>query len=147
MARRVAKYIYAKCILDQVNTIISEKCEGCQEDYPSQRDHECLYYGDTPVGQREVIGRHFRKAARRVNMPLVQKSIVAIAEMCDIKLNSTCPFGFIDLEDLLELLYFRWGEDPEGCFTALSDNLSVHGMILCNDVIAVVSSKIDSADK
>ena len=140
------KYVYAKCIFEQINVIISEKCEGCQEDYPSQRDHECLYYGDTPGGQREVITRHFKKAARRVNMVLVQKSVLAIAQLCDIELSSTCPFGFIDMEDLLELLYFRWGEDPEGCFTALSDNLTVHGMILCNDVIDAVSSKISSAE-
>ncbi|XP_070546517.1 uncharacterized protein [Ptychodera flava] len=97
VARRVAKYVYAKFILDQVNAIINENCEGCREDYPSQRDHECLYYGDTPAGQREVISKYFTDAAKRINMLAVQKSILAMAELCYITLDHNTPLDYLIL--------------------------------------------------
>ncbi|XP_070535240.1 mRNA (2'-O-methyladenosine-N(6)-)-methyltransferase-like [Ptychodera flava] len=145
VARRVAKYVYAKLILDEVNAIINQNCEGCKEDYPSQRDHECLYYGNAPAGQREAIIKYFTDAAKRVNMLAVQKSVLAMAELCYITLDHNVPLGLLDLDDLLELLYYRWSEDPEGCYQALSDSLSVYGMVLCNDMITAVCSKFGSA--
>ncbi|XP_070572333.1 mRNA (2'-O-methyladenosine-N(6)-)-methyltransferase-like [Ptychodera flava] len=145
VARRVAKYVYAKFILDQVNAIIKENCEGCREDYPSQRDHECLYYGDTPAGQREVISKYFTDATKQINMLAVQKSILAMAELCYITLDHNVSLGLLDLDDLLELLYYRWSEDPERCFEALSDSLSMYGMVLCNDMITAVCSTFSSA--
>ena len=135
------KYIYAKFILQEVNKIISERCEGCKHDYLSQREHECMYYA-TPAGQRDVIATHFAAAAERVRLDVVERAIQVVAETCDIKME----FGMIDLDELLHLLCYRWGEDPEACFDALSDNITVYGMILCNEIIESMTSTDDSSD-
>ncbi|XP_070549502.1 mRNA (2'-O-methyladenosine-N(6)-)-methyltransferase-like isoform X2 [Ptychodera flava] len=73
VARRVAEYVYAKFILDQV--IINQNCEGCREDDPSQKDHECLYYGDAPAGQWEAIIKYFNKCCQA-------SQHVGFAEVC-----------------------------------------------------------------
>ena len=141
MARKLVKYMYAKFIFQEVNKIISDCCEGCQHDYLSQREHECMYYA-TLAGRREVINRHFAKAAERVSLDAVERAIQIVAESCDIRVD----FGLIDLDELLQLLCYRWGEDPEACFDALEDNITVYGMILCNEVIDSMTSTKDSSD-
>ncbi|XP_070550652.1 uncharacterized protein [Ptychodera flava] len=105
-------------------------------------------FSDMPktwTGQWEAIIKYFTDAAKRVNMLAVQKSVLAMAELCYITLDHNVPLGLLDLDDLLELLYYRWSEDPEGCYEALSDSLSVYGMVLCNDMITAVCSKFGSA--
>ena len=140
VSRKLVRYIYAKFIMEEVNKIISANCEGCQHDYLSQREHECLFYA-TPSGQRDVIARHFAAAAEQVSMDVVERAIQMVAETCDIQME----FGLIDLDELLQLLCYRWGEDPEGCFDALSDNITVYGMILCNEIIESMSSTNESS--
>ncbi|XP_070549610.1 uncharacterized protein [Ptychodera flava] len=131
VARKLVKYIYAKFISQEVDKLVSENCEGCQHDYLSQREHECLHYGCTPAGQREVISKYFGAAAERIDMSAVERSVQEVAEICNLQMD----FGLIDLDELLHLLCYRWADDPEGCFEALMDNITVYGMVLCNDII------------
>lgn len=144
VARKLVKYVYAKFILEEVHGVISEKCEGCQQDYLSQREHECMYYGGSTSGQKEAIMWNFEAAAKRVEMKLVEKAIRAMAAYCDVTLEDGYPFGLLDLDELLHLLAYRWADDPEECYDALSDTLTVYGMVVCNDIIEDITAATSS---
>ncbi|XP_070546889.1 uncharacterized protein [Ptychodera flava] len=80
VARKLVKYIFAKCILQRVDQVITVQCDECQHNYLSQTEHECLYCGSTASGQRATNALHFKGAAERINMALVEKAARAVAK-------------------------------------------------------------------
>ena len=79
----LAVKVMTQLVKENVSKRISKSCDGCQHDWPSQLDHECLQPGQTKA---EV---HLEKAIRDVK-PL--KFIASLAEAaCDANLILETP--------------------------------------------------------
>ena len=78
--RLFAKYMYIELYMRKIMRLAKEDCDGCKENYCSQRDHTCLMY-DT----KELWELYFVKGDIEVNLFLIADLCMQLAEFTNTR--------------------------------------------------------------
>ncbi len=81
-------------------------CEGCEQDWPSQRDHRCMGF-PTRMNDADVVAEHLPAARRHLNIPAVIGLYLDL--LCHQKL---CPRNLVQPTTLLEQVLDHFEADP-----------------------------------
>jgi len=143
MARDITKYVYAKYIMKEVDTLLFQSCEGCQHNWMSQRHHECCYYGDDAWNEMDSVNKYFTDASYRVSHSEVSNVVEKACAMCNINIHDQSLFGLINLCEFLHLCNYQWEDNRQECINAIHDILTVPMMVMCNLVIDDLTETTD----
>ena len=62
-AKDIVTYVFGEELQRRFNTVVEERCEGCQIDHPSQFKHSCLWLEDDDCDVNKI----FREALVRMD--------------------------------------------------------------------------------
>ncbi|XP_038058687.1 uncharacterized protein LOC119730560 [Patiria miniata] len=86
-ARRLTKRILTKLITDEILRLVYRAqeqlgCEGCEEDWTSQWDHACLFFGVNPENRiDDFMDEHFDEAIQSLDTGRVLPMFHAVAAL------------------------------------------------------------------
>lgn len=121
----LVEFIFAAMVDRVIDKWFQLHCEGCQEHYPSQRDHACLNYGSMD----SLVGLYFREFHSLVRT-------VWVVGACQTYLKHT-PYHII--ASMIGDLRRKWACQPQHAADVMEkSNLN---KTVCNDIESELISK------
>lgn len=128
-----------KCIAE----FLKDKCEGCEQSYPSQRHHTCIY--GVP---KDFIGRYYEELVKRLWTPHLLPTIMEILQKHGMKAKENRVKGMMETI-LYELRKMEYADSIDEIIEGLTE-LGNYKRRLAEQLISDFSfdkSSFDETDK
>ena len=83
-AKDIVTYVFGEELQRQFNTVVEERCKGCQIDHPSQLKHSCLWLEDDDCD----VDNMFREALVRMDYCYLKLVYMETADILNWMSNS-----------------------------------------------------------
>ncbi|XP_033646399.1 uncharacterized protein LOC117305628 [Asterias rubens] len=117
--RLLLKRILGKIVKDQIVRRVYHiqqqlPCEGCQENWPGQDDHACLFFGDTPEYRVEdYVSEHYKHVASSIDANEIFDVFYAVCQLL-VAMGFTHPkLSKETLNDTIQEILLGWENETE----------------------------------
>ena len=116
--RMVIKRILTKIVTDDILQHVyddqdAQGCKGCEENWPSQDEHECLFFGVAPTCRLyDYAPTYYDEAAERVQLDQVVEIFDAVNTILNVS-ESSDEGPNIDKHAIIQEIIDEWHSDPD----------------------------------
>ena len=98
-AKDIVTYVFGEELQRQFNTVVEERCKGCQTDDPSQFNHSCLWLEDDDCDVYHI----FREALVRIDFSYLQLVYLETANVLNLDVKQQPNFFEHQIKDIRDL--------------------------------------------